>query len=197
MLQEMVEQEVDAEYRTMLAFHEAGHAVAAVILGQRVLNIKMNPVVRANGDIVLGMVETGGAPSGLRDIGNREYDVLTREEKDILERNIMVTMAGEACVRTLVKNNEVEGLEDDLSHVEKVIGWMYKDTEEGKAYRESLSIRVREMFGRKENRHAVVVLSRVLLSRAEISGEEAELIIREAITDTPDENAFDERQYSE
>lgn len=185
MLQDMVERQVGAEYRTMLACHEAGHAVAAFLLGEEVLNIRMRLVVRANGDVVLGMVETGGNPAGFGGSGNRSYDALSREEKDILERNIMVTMAGEAYVGTLGERVELDALQDDLSHVEKVIEWMFEDPEEGKAYRQFLAARLAEMFDKEENRRAAAALSGALRDREEMSGEEAELIIRRAMEGAP------------
>jgi ATP-dependent Zn protease len=190
-LLETVEEDLGSEYRIILAHHEAGHAIAAVLLGEPILNVNMNPAAQLNGEIVFGFVETEEAPDRFKDIGNQDYEDLSLEDRDILERNIMVSLAGEIYIRTIFDMEKVEGFEDDIEHVERVINWMFKSPEDREAYRELLSTRLKEMFNKKENLHAADVFTNTLLGNVEISGEEATRIIKEAIADSPEVDVFE------
>jgi ATP-dependent Zn protease len=190
-LLETVEEDLGSEYRIIFAHHEAGHAIAAVLLGEPILNVNMNPDAQLNGEIVFGFVETEEAPDRLKDISSQDYEDLSLEDRDILERNIMVSLAGEIYIRPIFDKEEVEGFEDDFEHVERVINWMFKSPEDRKAYRELLSTRLKEMFNKKENLHAAGVFANTLLRNVEISGEEATHIIKEALADSPEVDVFD------
>jgi ATP-dependent Zn protease len=190
-LLETVEEDLGSEYRIIFAHHEAGHAIAAVLLGEPILNVNMNPAAQLNGEIVFGFVETEEAPDRFKDIGNQDYEDLSLEDRDILERNIMVSLAGEIYIRTIFDMEKVEGFEDDIEHVERVINWMFKSPEDREAYRELLSTRLKEMFNKKENLHAADVFTNTLLGNVEISGEEATRIIKEAIADSPEVDVFE------
>lgn len=186
MLLEMVEQQTSSEQKEIFAYHEAGHAVAAVLLGESISRVSLCPDVRPGGEIVFGTVETRDAPGRLNDAGKLRYEDLTPQEKEALEHNVIVSMAGEILVRKVFAGQELRGFQEDRSHVAEVAEWMFESPDDREQYCASLSNKVGEMFERKEALCAVEVFVKTLLVKTEISGEEAMRIIGEAIANPPE-----------
>lgn len=78
--------------REASAYHEAGHAVMAFLLGHRITSVTIKPGVTAEGESYSGMVYS-------RPRGRIDFDVSTPAMRIKVENMIMVTLAGDVAQR--------------------------------------------------------------------------------------------------
>jgi ATP-dependent Zn protease len=148
------------------ALHEAGHAVACVVLGRRLRFVEL----RQTKDGPRGRVVCGQHPA----LDPRRARNRTRVRR-MVEREIMIAWAGLAA-EELFYRRDLRGIDDDA---ETIVG-LLRRLERDKALREDLGARLlgaaRRML--REHRRDVERVARVLAERGRLPTGHAKRLVR-------------------
>jgi ATP-dependent Zn protease len=144
---------MDSEYDEAVAYHEAGHAVAALALGRPVQHVSVLPD-REN----LGLCEfRKGA---------------FRPSEDWLEREILISLAGIAAEARFTGNYAWDGASRDLQFVRRLAVERAGERRAERLERRMLS-KVEHLLAQEGHWRAVELIAAELLARGAISGRAA------------------------
>lgn len=149
----------------LVAYHEAGHAVAAFYLGLRVREVSIVP--DADG---LGYVFWKPMPSSFRP------DVeVTPKVRDRIEREAIATLAGPCAEEKAGGNDAWRTSGSDLEDSVALLGYLCTSDDELQAYLNLVCIRARNLVERLW--HSIDSLAHELLAKRRLSGEEVRRLI--------------------
>lgn len=141
------------QHDSAVAYHEAGHAVVALILGRPVQLVTVLPDKKR-----LGRVEFGKGK--------------TKPTDDWLEREILIALAGVAAEARHTGRYCWEGAQQDLQGVQRLASLRAGDQKWERLTRRMLS-KVEHMLEQEEHWQAVNAIAAELIKHGEISGRSA------------------------
>lgn len=150
--------------RTLTAYHEAGHAVAAYLLRKRFRYV----TIRQDGDY----------EGHMRHPRSEAYE--QARSRAALERDIMVSLAGGAAIRVLTGRQDRIGAWCDRHKAMELAEETCGSRRECEAFVSWLSTRVEGMLRSQANWHAVETLAEELMLQESIGRQKAMHIIRSA-----------------
>jgi len=155
----------------LTAHHEAGHAVAAYLLGRAFTRVS----IEAN-DQTLGRCSF--RPPGEWFRPDERLDARTR---DRLEERIIISLAGPHTEALHSGAFDEDAAAEDLARASELADYMCdSDPDESFAYLQWLGVRTRRLIEREDFWPAVAALARELLARKEVRYKRARQIIDEA-----------------
>jgi len=159
------------------AFHEAGHAVAAVLQRKALRKVTIVPDKESE-DLGCTFTERFGTLFHEAHVG--------RKQRGLLEREVMVLLAGpEAEALASGRRNHVGAFRDYQCSCD-VLDYLCRDPRKLRPYVDLLFVRTEAMFVNEDpNWHAVEALVEVLLREKTIGGRRAREIILKARRSSP------------
>ncbi len=155
------------------AYHEAGHAVAAIHLGQTVKRVSIVPREED---------ETLGRMTGRKPPGWFEPDVYRdSRHRDWIEGEVLVLLVGGLAEARLKGQRNRVGAGGDYQAVLRLTGYLCGSKEEEKKYLDWLHCRARGLLDAPGFWRAVKDVAAELLREQEISGRRARAIYRAGI----------------
>lgn len=154
------------------AIHEAGHALMAILLKQKVINLSIVPK-----DDVLGTVKLSSI-SGLID------DYISPVSRNKVEKRILVNFAGyiaECLATDRDMSLEEAGADKDFHGAVELASQVCGSNEETEAYLKWLLERGKVMFSVPYRKEQITMLADELLNRHTMSGRLARKIIMDDI----------------
>jgi len=149
------------------AYHEAGHAVAAIEMGFKVSSVSIQPDEFSHGRTV------HNNPLYRMNLNSHDHSDRLRLR---VERAVIIALAGpEAQQRFNPRSIHKHDVKDDVDRVMRVLSEFTASNEELKAYFDLLRIRARQLIALRWD--AVRRLSRALCERTALSGAETRRII--------------------
>ena len=149
------------------AYHEAGHAVAAIEMGFKVSSVSIQPDEFSHGRTV------HNNPLYRMNLNSHEHSDRLRLR---VERAVIIALAGpEAQQRYNPRTIRKQDVKDDVDRVMRVLSEFTASNEELEAYFDLLRIRTRQLIDLKWD--AVQRLSRALCERTALSGAEARRMV--------------------
>lgn len=153
-----------------IAYHEAGHAVAAYLLRRRFDWISIQSDEHFLGYVTFTAIESLGANGR----GGRRARALA-------EREIMIDLAGNIAERIFTGRHDWMRATVDIRNINEVALRFCADAEEAQAFIRWLTIRTRNLLSRTRNWAAVSALADALLHEGKLSYPAARPIIARAI----------------
>ena len=164
--------------RDVVAYHEAGHAVAACLLKCRFGRVSILPEAGSHRRVSLAQararVLTEGYSAALDGLRGRV----------LIEHQAMFALAG--AVATAIREERPVDWGESEEDSRTARGWIEEltdDEDEVDAYLKWLSARTRVLLGRPRSWAAVTALAQTLLERGQLGGWAARAVIRQAIDD--------------
>jgi hypothetical protein len=145
------------------AYHEAGHAVAALELGFRLKRVSIN-----EGDDHFGTCEGHEPPSWLQSDGS-----VNARTRSWIERRIMGLLAGSVAEKRFTGRSNPDGARQDRRCAVNLAEYVCGNDEEIEAYLAWLKIRTANLLARPERWAMVEAVAQALLEREAISGRQA------------------------
>ena len=154
-----------------IAYHEAGHAVAAFALNRRVRSVTVAP----QGNI-LGQNVYGKGLTIQPDVG---VDGRTRNE---IERRVICAMAGWAVEKKLhPKRKGIATESNDLQHAADLASYVVGSTEELEAYLDWLWIRAKQLIALPHYWAAIEALAAELVTHKRLGEKRVREVINAAL----------------
>ena len=159
------------------AFHEAGHAVAAVLQRKRLRKVTIVPD-KESGDLGCTFTERFGTLFHEAHVG--------RKQRGLIEREVMVLLAGpEAEALASGRRNHVGAFSDYQGSCD-LLDYLCRDPRKLRPYVDLLFVRTEAMFVNEDpNWRAVEALVEALLRKRTIGGRRAREIILKARRSSP------------
>jgi ATP-dependent Zn protease len=153
-----------------VAYHEAGHAVAAVELNVAFREVSIVPadgtvghVVRSLSGAIRRSLESGTPP------------------RRRVEAAVMICFAGEVAEHRFSGRHDWVGAERDITSALDYLDTITESSREAAAYRTLLWIRTEQLFAKDHIWAGVEALAAALMERPTINGREARGIVQAAI----------------
>ena len=146
--------------RIATAYHEAGHAVAALALDRPVTRVSILP--RRD---FLGICAFGKA--------------VFRPSEDWLEREVLISLAGMAAEARLTGNYDQQAAGRDLLYARRLALQRAGNERQAERLQKRMLSKVENLLGDEENWQAVQRIAAELLLRSEISGRQARHLYEE------------------
>ena len=138
------------------AYHEAGHAVMAVMLGRLVHKVTIEPGRSAFGQKRLGQCEMGKGRS--------------KAAKDLLAEEVLILYAGMIAESHLTGEYCEQGAGQDLALINRLLGPQVKTQKQFERLRKRLFDKAEYLLADKEHAEAIKLVAAQLIQRKTISG---------------------------
>jgi ATP-dependent Zn protease len=166
----MVEDHLDDEQLADLkatAFHEAGHAVAALALGRNIQKVNITPGKSQLGNLRLGICEIKKGRS--------------RASKDLLEDDVLILFAGMVAESRFTGEYCKIGAAQDLRAIAKRIQQRSQTERQFEKLHRRFLDKTEHLLDEDENVLAVELIAAELLEKLTISGRAARHFYNEAV----------------
>ncbi|MFO0880363.1 MAG: hypothetical protein U0840_23710 [Gemmataceae bacterium] len=144
------------------AFHEAGHAVAALALERPVMKVSIRPDREK-----LGICAFGKA--------------VIRPSQDWLEREMLIALAGMAAEANRTGTYDRAAAGRDLAYVQKLALQRAGNERQAERLERRMLARVEHLLGQEPHWAAVEAIAAALLQAGEISGRQARHLFEECL----------------
>jgi hypothetical protein len=163
------------------AYHEAGHAVAALALDRAVKRVSIVPDGERE---ILGHCLNTRLPSWFQPDVYR-YDIMDNRTRLALEREILVLLSGPVAEARFKGRHNWRGARGDISAAYQLAGYLCSSTRETNKYIDWLIERVRNLLDSYHGTRwrAVRYIARELLSKKTINGKTTRELCRKAADD--------------
>lgn len=162
---------VERNWLKRIAYHEAGHAVAAFIEG-----VPLGPIT---------IIPDGNVQRNLRrrDLGNGFRPDVRRaaNNRQKIEAEVIATFAGPAAEDAFTGRRNRYAAQDDYPDIKKIASFVCESDEEMIAYLEWLAIRARRVVTDRRNWEAVKAVAAALLKHETIDAAKARTLIKAAM----------------
>ena len=153
-----------SEQRIHTAYHEAGHAVLAIITGRNINKVSIKP---------------GGNKLGVCKIAKGRK----KANSDVLEAELLILLAGMAAEGRKSGNYNIHGATQDLHQAEKLALMRAGNPKQASKVLKRALDKVHNHFNQSPNWSATKSIANALLENESISGREAEHLYKIAVND--------------
>jgi len=159
------------------ALHEAGHAVACVLLARRVRFVEL----KATDDGLVGCVACGQHPR--LDPRGRAHNARARW---MVEREVMITWAGMAAEELFRTKRDLRGLDDDADAIVNLLARLERDKPRRDDLGRFLLLAIRMILS--ENRASVKRVADALVASGRLGAAEVRRLVKGCVTPTTTES---------
>ena len=159
--------ELDTIKRTATAYHEAGHAVMALVLGRSIEKVTISPA----------RLQTGGSRLGACKVQKGRF----KASQDALEDDVLILLAGMVAESHFTGRYCEEGAAQDLRAVRQLLVKRAKSDRGTERLMRRLLDRTEHVLGASGHVQAIQTVSRELLQRETISGRAVRHLLAQAV----------------
>jgi len=156
----------DVSELTATAYHEAGHAVMATILGRNIQKVTIKPGNIQTGGIRLGQCELGG--------GRR------RSSSDVLEDEVLILLAGMVAEAKFTGRYCKLGASQDLRHASMLLQDRGGNENQVERLRRRILDKAEHLLSESAHTEAIIHVAKELVQRTTISGRTVRHVVSQA-----------------